>query len=441
MKKWLVYKSGDLIGEMDARGIRQALRLGEVDPFDTVMPVGSNRKFEIVEVDEIFQDNDSGDASASDAENRTQIGTSRPSMTADFLNDAGNSNNVDMESTKIESPQLHTKGQKFDSEIRIQKPSTAAITPELQHQTRDAHTIMEARVHGAAPPRSVKKKIKRYFLIDKAKRVLGPVSGDEILSLYRRGIIANSVKVQVPDSDKKITIRQFISSYSGRKFKDLYTNSSNARSPSSRVLNEMNQVVKSRRLIKKQGMVLKLILAFTLGLGAVFAYKHLKTSEFSSERSSDPKPLPQELPAPSQPVQERPRLKKKKASLPPRPSKKAVSVKPKVSPPYRRVVKQARRPESVAVGRRRSKGPIAVAKQRPGGVVTVGPLMFDQRDLINCPAKCNMIFRDRAGDTLQGVFFKAAYFDLLKGRSQGITLVGRSRNDGNKLIVFIQDLK
>ena len=62
-----------------------------------------------------------------------------------------------------------------------------------------------------------KKIVKRYFLMSKQNKKLGPLSSKEIIGLYSKGAIGKSVVVARVGSDQKISIKKFVKAYGVKK--------------------------------------------------------------------------------------------------------------------------------------------------------------------------------------------------------------------------------
>lgn len=394
MKQWLVYKDGENIGLMTAKEIRHALRMGSIDPFDLVSAEGSSIKSELVEVDEIFKEEE---AQATEE---------------------------DPGSTQVREP-----------EPAPPETKTVAYNP-----------------HRQVPDR---KKIKQFYLIDGSRRTLGPVSAEEVLSLYQRGIVDDAVKIQKSENSKKIPVRQFVSSYSGKRVKALAEKANPAAAnPSSKVLNELHQAMRSRKLVNQKGVILKVSKVVAVLLAVIVLVITVSSFWGSSKRRGDispPKPKKVDLRvkkrAPTKQVAKRKIKRKrtpKKVSARARVKKRSVakSNRPiKAKDTKRRIVSRAQKRKSITSRERGAERLIISARKRAGGILTIGPLIYKPNDLRKCGVKCRLKFYDSQGSVLEGVFFKGAFQEKLQRRQKSVTISGSSKIEGGTLVIFVQGVK
>ncbi|SMF47139.1 hypothetical protein [Pseudobacteriovorax antillogorgiicola] len=480
MKRWRVYKDGKDLGLKTAKDIRKALREGTIDPFDLVSAEGSNIKSELVEVDEIFRE-DTGVDHAPGGATSTQMGEPSQSQSKSQPQiDISEASPPEPEGGQApkQQPKPATESRQKE-EVKEPKPVSQKEVPKTEApQTEVPREISKSPSDSSKKKRSStlapdKKKSKQFYLIDDKKRVLGPVSAEEIQSLYRRGILSNSVKVQKSEQGKKVPVRQFIASYSGKRMKALAdkANPGKAGNPSSKVLNEMYQVMNSKRLVERKAFIPGLSVAL---LGAFLGFGLFFFLDFDPSTPSAPNQsaVEQEVDEPKKSVRKRPSQVKKKPKLKrtpaekdkPKPKRQAKKPKPKPKPPEPAPVRTApaeRRPPPTpapratrrtepsrqAAVRRTSRpanrgiGPIKKAMGKAGQVVTVGPLTYNPVELEACGLKCQLKFSDGQGGVLEAVFFKGAYYERLKAKPNGVTLTGSSKIQRGTLVIFIQDVR
>lgn len=475
MKKWEVFKDGKSLGLKTAKEIRQALRDGAIDPFDMVCAEGSTIKSELVEVDEIFNEED--ESELADNASNNQAPPDLPSKIIDLDQATGTGHRPAPAAPKRE----------FPSPAPLDQNSKMSATAMNRAIKAEGQVAIQSSSGG-----SEKKKAKKFQLIDEKKRVLGPVSAVEIQSLFQRGIISTSVKVKKVDGSKLIPVRQFIANYSEKRIKALANQGSANKSgnPSSKVLNELYQNMNSKKMAQKKPPF-ALILGVVVVLVAIVAFvvipkssddsdparlKMPKKTEQNEKRDPPPVPARRELqkveekapppPAPVRrpsPVQRAPEpepappkplpverkpvepVKSRPKPPAPRPAPKA-----KIRPPARKPAPKVQTPPTQKAPRLPSAsrpapssgpGPIERALSNVGGVATIGPVKFRERDLENCALKCRLRFRDSTGASLEGVFFKGAYYDVLKSSPGGVTITGSTKVEGGALVIFIQDVR
>lgn len=468
VKKWEVFKDDSSLGFMTAKQIRHALREGVIDPFDMVSAEGSTIKSELVEVDEIFEEDTNAKSKSAAVEQAPQT-----EIPAKIINlDQAKEPEPRPSRQFPEMPSL-PEGSKGGGSYR----RDGSYKGEGSKKTEGSHD---------------KGRAKKFFLIDNKKRVLGPISAVEIQSLFQRGIISSNVKVQKANGDRLVTVRQFIANYSEKRIKALADQAAAAKAgnPSSKVLNELYQNMKSKRMAQK---TLPVSLAWFAVLGAVITISSylfisgkfnlapedrrrstkkvtpvLSQQQLKKESSTAAKPEKAARPEADKPAV-RPKKRSSRKAKAPRPKPKAPTpaVTQKAPPPTksrpprnlttatRNVVPPAptltpTTPEPKLVAPtppaaqpkvERKQGTIAANLSKIGGVVTISSLNYAPQDLENCSLKCRLKLTDPAGAVLEAVFFKGAYYEALKSAGKNVTITGTSKLEGGSLVIILQDVR
>jgi len=524
-KRWNVHHGNENLGLKTAKEIREALRKGTLDPFDKVSAEGSNIREDLIEVDEIFKESSDEDedvgAGSGSASASTQVlpaasgmgggGTNigyRPGTAPGGPGMSGTNPGTTNQYTPNSMNSTATAGTNaggasaYNTRSGLQPAGNAAPFIPDPNQPRTNPPPNNAGVGGLSwrsdqtpdfkEQVDSKSNQKRYYLIDKSK-ILGPLSGLEIQSLYNRNVLNQKVKVQRIGSTRSIPVAQFISSYSEDRLKELTDDgklNQKVSSPSSKVLNELSRVANAQKLAqsRKNKTYTTLVLA-GLVLGAILFVIFDATRPSSSNKRSEPR---EEREAPeARRNTSRPKLLQKNQSeeqaddneeedarsrnaakptraQPPKakkarsePAERPAKAKAKKTPAREREVASAPAPKPSrpspaptpspapaptpaptprkAVDR---EGPIAKAMSGSGsGIKTIGPLSFNMGSLDSCASKCTLIFRDSSGATLKAVFFKSAYYDQLKKSSGSVFLTGNARKEGSEVTIFIQDVR
>lgn len=235
---WKVYRNNQIVGVMDAAEIRQSLRDGLIDPFDHVSRDGSSVRVQLIEVDEIFEP-DGGNGGAS--------------PTGEML-----------------SPQRNAPAKHGDF--------------SRQETFPPSHQPKPIRNNAGINPNETPKSAKKFYLIDRHHRVLGPLSAAEIQSLFFRGVLDKSVRVQKMGAQRMIPVRQFVQIYAGQRMNAITQKAQMKLIPSrsgrlrrggsridlasSTVLNELTRVMQAKSLVKAQQSPL-FLLAFGVLLGVL----------------------------------------------------------------------------------------------------------------------------------------------------------------------------
>lgn len=404
---------------MTSAEIRQALRDGVVDPFDLVSREGSALKVELVEVDEIF-----------DPRHQEPVVPVVPAA-------------------KPEPVPVQPK-------IAVNAPPQPMVLPSAPPApTTIEPTPMESFGEMTASGRKRRAALKKFYLIDRRGRVLGPLSAAEIQSLYQRGIVEKSVRVQKVGEPKSIPLNLFISAYAGERMTALGASNSDIRQTpgvtamkSSKVLNELYMSFSTggggRSRFRPYigvilvGVFLGLLVFFSLNFDNQDdsrARRSLTRERVTRERSTPtlrriperPKPaVARQAPsapaaAPTPPSSERraPRAERVRplpATPPPRPQR-----------PVERTAPPAR--------------PAPEFNLQDGAVVTLSNLEFKKADLEDCALKCRLTFYRGGRRAVTAVFFKGAFEDSLRATRGSVTIQGSVKREGSGYVLFLQDVR
>lgn len=432
---WYVYKKNNRLGPMTSIEVRDALRDGTIDPMDLVSRVGSSVKIELYEVDEIFA-----------------VTNGQP-ITVTETHDAP----IPLASGDFQNPVI--------AQNKRTAKSPVAPKPLIKGRSRR------------------KRDPKKFFLIDRKKRRLGPLSAKEIQSIFYRGIVDQSAKVVKAGTEKKVPVGTFVNVYAGARaaeFKnegtesgfDAYSQTSVA-IPSTRVLDEMKRIRDHRSgagtFTQIVLPILGILFGIALGYWAIDKYvvKNENAGLFPSSHS--PSQEAPNIPAPQsrKPQQKVKSQKKSVKKSPPKktakkkqPTRKAVQ-KPKKKTPARvtRPTPRKTAPRTSALTRptpaprvsrpspvvrkpqTKPKPKGAVASLRSGAVGTARGMRFSKSALASCGMRCTLVMTDSAGQSLRVVFFKGAYEDRLKNSSGRVTVTGRVSGSGNSKKMFLSNVQ
>lgn len=181
-KRWYIFKDGsqkdqERQGPFTAKELREGLRGGSIDPFDLISLEGLNIaiKQPLVEVDEIFQNDQ------------------RAEGTSDSFD-----NNIPIQ----KSPAVKSENQ----QVPAPKEMSSSQNPEQQN----AHHTSPKQFPGDALK---KKGGKKFFAINGKKHEAGPFTADEIASLFKKGILDGSVNVKKKNSSQLVSIDKFLEAY------------------------------------------------------------------------------------------------------------------------------------------------------------------------------------------------------------------------------------
>ena len=440
---------------MTAQEIRAALREGSVDPFDQVSEEDSHIKLELVEVDEIFSQEDEK------VESNSTVLEPGPNKT-EFKKVSVPQNKVVAESevnsspTKPVAPSAKPSNPVSPNSTNAKAVIKKDVAPVEAVAIKEMPKPMEEAVDPEPTTTGQNERIKHklYFLIDNNKKELGPVSADDIQSLYRRGILNDSVKVRKGKYAKKISIRQFITAYSGKRIKALHGKAGTMKkaNPSSKVLNELYHLINSQKLAQRKELVSGLSIAVVgilLGLSLFFFMDFRSSNSRSGKVRGGGQESVQKASSSRRKVK---KARLKKAVSPKRVNRKKPAqaksrkARPKLTkkPKPKRTVKRSATKKSSATKVRRPaarKGPVALATAKVGQASVIGPLSYSLKELEDCPTRCRLKFIDSQGGVVTGVFFKGAYYEDLAERKSGVTISGSTKLEGSNLVIFIQDVR
>lgn len=431
-RKWTVFKKNRISGrEMSSTEIRDALREGEVDPFDLASVPGSAIKRPIIDIEEIFN---------------TELIEKEAYEPDD--------SNADRSDTVISTP-------RFDEA----KTSNKKLLSSVESTDR-------------------KSSKKFLFLRDRYNRRLGPLSAREILGLYARGALSKRVTVEHMGEHISLPIKEFVRNYSLQT--DVNT-SRRARNLDSNSLSSSDLAFLKVRLGKPvEGMpkntfvfVMVAVLAVLAGFWGYkyskkrFYSKNVATKQAVRNKASKSKKRPKLYrPASSQkkispltptrrPSRE-PGLKpnqlnkiirsktadRKKVSKAPSPRRrKASHVNNKKSPkPVKTKPIYSRPPRAPKVSVNKTRKSAVPSPRglnlgsKVGKTIVTQPASFNRLALQKCGVKCSLIFYDSGGNSFRGVFFRGAYEDVLKAKSR-VRVVGTVRKQKDGFIIFVEDIK
>lgn len=481
---------------MTAKEIREALRRGTLDPFDKVSAEGSNIREDLIEVDEIFKEEE-GEAESTSTEAKAApsevlptadgaVPVAFPNASASAAAPVASSSASPVQAPSPYKIEIASSAPVAKSQSQSQStddedgprtnppPGASAFIPSW----RNADT---ASLTAAKDDKESKSTQKRYYLIDKAK-ILGPVSALEIQSLFNRGGLNPKVKVQRIGGTKAIPIAQFIASFSEDRIKELTDDgklNQKVSSPSSKVLNELARAANAQKIAKSRKNKTYIFLAlggFLLGAILLVIFESSQGPKHSSEtlehegkkgrpkllqKAQDedkddkevrsrpkavaapqraPKPDPTPAPEVRTPPRRTPSRPAPKAT--PAPSRPAVVERRSQPEPKKVAVVRPRAPEPTpAPAPVKKESPIERALSSGGGVQTVGPLNFSLTALEACPSKCTLTLRDSSGMSIKAIFFKSAYYDQLKKNPSSIFISGSVRKEGSSATILIQDVR
>jgi hypothetical protein len=198
-KRWFIYKGDKPTGPYAALEIRQLLREGVVDPFDFVSQEGSQLKLELVEVDEIFSnENMSHEVSM-------QAASGADAFVAQIA-DLSDSDGPKSISNESGAPSVGSTA------VRSSPAPTLALASDIR-KIGNSENLPAPIAQAYAAGKKKRRDPKRYHLIDTKGRVLGPLSPGEIQSLYYRGVVDKNVKVMRDGSKSAVAIAKFVSAY------------------------------------------------------------------------------------------------------------------------------------------------------------------------------------------------------------------------------------
>jgi hypothetical protein len=191
---WFVYSRDKTFGPWSSSEVRDQLRSGNIDPFDMVSSDGSPVKRPLVEVDEIFQSSRIQMGALIEngviEESAAVVGGNQPKPTAVSLETRQNSQDL--------------SNQKPVSLPPVNKSLDVARPKQFQS------LAIESRI---AKKRFAKPGKRHYFVTDSARRVLGPMSSSDVISLWQKGIVDRSATVEKKGQPRKISLEKFVGFY------------------------------------------------------------------------------------------------------------------------------------------------------------------------------------------------------------------------------------
>ena len=199
---WYIYKGSGQLGPFTAEAVRQGLREGTIDPFDMVGRDGSSLRREIVEVDELFL-------------------TQEPAFDEQDATTVRHPQGHGIEASSFGDVVFHDRNQDF-SEITQpnQRPGNAGIPPiggGPLHLAADPQTTVRI-ADAKSPPRDQSPRRQRtpkhYYVTDAGARMLGPLSLEEIRSLFYRGVLPQGARVMREGSSAQVPVSKFLAVFS-----------------------------------------------------------------------------------------------------------------------------------------------------------------------------------------------------------------------------------
>ncbi len=447
--RWYVHKDNQAHGPYTAAELRASLREGRFDPFDHVNREGSKVRLELVEVDEIFTDE------------KPDLSITTPLV--------ANAPAPGMQPGTQPSPKPITA---YQPAAPRPKPAQAFV-PQQKPKPNN---------NGGSSRRDTKK----FFLQDRKKRLLGPLSGREIEALYSRGRLDNAVKVFKNGGSKGIPIIQFVAAYAGAKYTELNEMNDHGMAvtkpaeglPNSRVMEELTRAVALQGMTKSSGPWVTFA-GLMVGIAAAYFVAkqyvlpridrdggaswnivgdetgNVQAPQQQPSASLEPiviQPVAPVTPTPApvsikatkpKTVTPKPRSTSSSSSVysAPRPQPRMPVYTPPPTPVRASQTPPVQRQQQQVAARPPSSGArISQLVGKEGTLVTIGPLAFNPAELASCGMKCNLVFRDQFGGTLTAVFFKAKYESTLKSKRGAASIRGNLANQGGKLIIYLESV-
>lgn len=464
--RWQVFKDGELLGVMTAPEIRQALRDGVIDPFDQVVREGSGLRVELVEVDEIFD-------------------PSRDQMTA--IDGQAGSRVQQLPQVQVSVNFHGNEGSQLKSQAvayaPIKEPQAYAVPPGGGVFSNVENTNSALAMQRKDP--------KRFFLIDRNKQMLGPLSGAEVQSMFYRGMLSKGVRVQKQGESKMVPVQQFVAIYAGNMVSEMARDARGSgmqpayNLKSSRFLNQFYRGVSVNSMSSRSlgpylvVIAVGMLLGFAVYLLVQIGYNRekrnenqrrarAKTEAVSRRSSREDRRLSlrlKELTTPKPPevrkrstVVEKPRrtqetrkrddddvvfptlsLGQREA---PRPTKKPPrAARVEAAPPNEPLAPATTPPPPREAPKRPAGGGNASGLQE-GQVATLSGVTFKVAELAKCGAKCRLTLYKSQSAVITAVFFKAAFEEELSSRlGESFTVVGTVKKEGNALVLFLQSVR
>ena len=199
---WYIYKGSGRLGPFTAEAVRQGLREGTIDPFDMVGRDGSSLRREIVEVDELFHTH--------------EIAHEKHDATS-----ARQPQNRGIKASSFGDVEFQDRSQDFSriaqSNQRPGNAGVAAIGDGPLHLAADPQTTVRM-VDSKPPPRDQSPRRQRtpkhYYVTDAGERMLGPLSLEEIRSLFYRGVLPQDARVMREGSSAQVPVNKFLAVFS-----------------------------------------------------------------------------------------------------------------------------------------------------------------------------------------------------------------------------------
>ena len=76
------------------------------------------------------------------------------------------------------------------------------------------------------------------------------------------------------------------------------------------------------------------------------------------------------------------------------------------------------------------------AIMNPSTTSFIGPFRFVKEDLVQCSAKCEMVFYTPSGSSITALFFKKFHESKLVGKAQRTFIRGRLLEKGKKIVIL-----
>jgi len=376
----------------------------------------------------------------------------------------------------------HSVGQDYIAQDRIEK----------------SQAPKRAKSSGSSRKRSSNKakEAKKFYLIDRRKRQLGPLSAKEIQSLYFRGIVSNSVRVVKSGSGRQVPVGQFVSVYAGARAQSIQDMTGHTQLaitkpaeglPSSQVMDELAKLRYAVGISNFPSLASIFMVSLVIGALGYLLVSYLFLLPESPYRSAwpwhkdvaavsqpsqseQPPPRATQQPQPSKeakgPAKATPKATRKaampRASMPQRAPVKRVAKTPMAPPmPKARPTPMAAMvppmappvmpmappmPPRTAVMARAAPPPMPQVPQGPtvagsvGQVATFAGMSFSLASLNQCDTKCDIAFSGPAG-SLTVSFFKAAHGATLQRSGGTATITGRVVRQGNGYVMYLQSAR
>lgn len=486
-KRWFIYKADQPSGPYSAAEIRQLLREGIVDPFDFVSLEGSQVKQELVEVDEIFS-NENIDYQEPDQ----QVASGDAGFVARIAERSYSDNEKNLGQSPAGAAASLQPGQHIALASDVREIGTSGNLP-VPVQGKNAYPVA----------RKKKKDPKRYHLIDPKGRILGPLSPGEIQSLYYRGVVDKNVKVMRDGSDSVVQVGKFVSAYADAQGMARIPKQGahpNIQGVSKSSLNRMALMRRAQQVRGLAGVApitvailgiaaLLIVVAVALLLrdGTMFDGSGSSKREGVSGRAapresvqprtkktqSVKKSLPRKKPTIKRQETERFQSNGGALGKPSRASKKEVRIrrpappratKPAYSSPVQKVQpfysKPKPQPKPVYVPPVAKPRPVAKPKpvvkfkpvvKKPSGptvgslgdgqsVSGLGPMNFSRAAVKSCDGACTVTFTG-AGGSVSVAFFKNVWGDKLLAKSGGVYIGGLVRKSGGSTKIILTGVR